>query len=96
MIETRMNMVASEAEFIASMPVFQSYMATIATLVTSCHTMETKLGVLLSKASLISLAQKMVETIATALQDVPGKDLIVEQIANEITTLILAQDNQNG
>jgi hypothetical protein len=93
MIETRMNMVTSEAEFVASMPVFQGYMNTIATLVTACHQMEVKLGVLLSKASLLSLAQKMVATISTNLQGVPGKDEIVEKIADEITALVLAQEN---
>jgi hypothetical protein len=94
MIETRMNMIESEAEFVASMPVFQSYMNTIATLVTACHQMEVKLGVLLSKSALLSLAQKMVEVISTNLQGIPGKDEIVEKVANEIVTLVLAQENQ--
>jgi hypothetical protein len=93
MIETRMNMVQSEAEFVAAMPVFQGYMNTIAALVSTCHQMEVKLGVLLSKSALLTLAQKMVETISHNLQGIPGKDEIVEKIANEIVELVLAQEN---
>lgn len=94
MIETRLNMVQSEAEFVAAMPVFQSFMNTINALVVSCHTMEVKLGVLLNKASLLTLAQKMVETIALNLDGIPGKDEIVEKIANEVVELIVKQENQ--
>lgn len=93
MVETRLNMVQSEAEFIASMPVFQGFMNTINALVTSCHTMEVKLGVLLSKAALLTLAQKMVETISANLEGIPGRDEIVEKIANQIVELVLAQEN---
>lgn len=93
MVETRLNMVQSEAEFIASMPVFQGFMNTINALVTSCHQMEVKLGVLLSKAALLSLAQKMVETISSNLEGIPGRDEIVEKIASQIVELVLAQEN---
>lgn len=94
MIEKRLNMVQSEAEFIASMPVFQGFMSTIEKLVTSCHQMEVKLGSLIGKAALLSLAQQIVEVIATNIQDIPGRDEIVEKISDEIVTLILKAENQ--
>jgi len=68
-------------------------MNTINALVTSCHQMEVKLGVLLSKSALLSLAQKMVETISANLEGIPGRDEIVEKIANQIVELVLAQEN---
>jgi hypothetical protein len=94
MVEKRLNMVQSEAEFIASMPVFQGFMNTIEKLVTSCHAMEVKLGTLIGKAALMTLAQQIVETIASNLQDIPGRDEIVEKISDEIVTLILKAENQ--
>lgn len=94
MIEKRLNMVNSEAEFIASMPVFQSFMNTIEKLVSSCHNMEVKLGSLIGKSALLTLAQQMVEIISSNLQGIPGRDEIVEKISDEIVTLILKAENQ--
>ncbi len=94
MIETRLNMIQSEAEFVAAMPVFAGFMNTIEKLVTSCHGMEVKLGSLLSKTSLLGIAQKMVDIIASRLKDIPGRDEIVEQIADEICEAILKAENQ--
>lgn len=94
MIEKRLNMVQSEAEFIASMPIFQGFMNTIEKLVTSCHNMEVKLGTLIGKAALLTLAQQIVEIIAINTQDIPNRDEIVEKISDEIVTLILKAENQ--
>jgi len=94
MIEKRLNMVQSEAEFIASMPVFQGFMNTIEKLVSSCHNMEVKLGTLIGKAALLTLAQQIVEIIATNTQGIPGRDEIVEKISDEIVELILKAENQ--
>jgi len=93
-IETRINMVASEAEFVAAMPVVAGYMATIEKLVSSCHAMEVKLGTLLSKSALLTLAQKMIDTITTTLVDIPGRDELVEKIADELVRLIIEQEQQ--
>lgn len=93
LIETRINMAESNTDLLVAMPVINSYLATIEKLVNSCHTMETKLGTLLSKGSIISLAQKMIQIIDAALTDVPNKSMIIDGIAEEFTKVIKEQDN---
>lgn len=95
MIETRLNMIQSEAEFVAAMPVFASFMTTIEKLVSSCHNMEVKLGTLLNKAALLSVAQKIVDIIATNLEGVPNRNAIVDTISDTIVEEILKAENKS-
>jgi hypothetical protein len=93
MIEKRLNMVDNDAEFVAAMPVIQSGMLTVEKLVSSCHAMETKLGLLLNKSALISLAQEIIQIIDDSLKGVPGRNEIVEKVGEEIVTAIAKQEN---
>lgn len=96
LIEKRINLIQSDAEFIAAMPTIQSAMMTVEKLVSSCHTMETKLGLLLNKGSLLSLAQTIIHIISEALEGVPNRNEIVEQVGQEIVKAIAAQDNKEN
>jgi hypothetical protein len=62
--------------------------------VSSCHAMEVKLGTLLSKSALLTLAQKMIDTITNTLVDIPGRDELVEKIADELVRIIIEQQQQ--
>jgi len=91
--EKRINLMESDADFISSMgPVKDAFMA-IEKLVVSCHNMEVKIGELLSKQSLMSLAQKIVHVISTNLEGVENKDIILEKVGKEIVDLIAQQEN---
>lgn len=93
-IETRLNSVTTEAEFAAAMPSIHSFIIAIEKLVSSCHAMETKLGRLLDKQSILALAQKMIHIISDNLgPEIPGRDEIVEKIAKELITAVATQEN---
>jgi len=93
LVERRLNMIDTDAELATALPQLKDTFLAVDKLVTSCHSMETKLGELLNKSALLSLAQKMVHVIDTNLQGVPDKDTIVERIGNEIADAIAEQTN---
>jgi len=94
MIETRLNLAQNEAEFIASMGILHQYLGTVEKLVTSCHRMDTNLGNILNKASILNLAQDLVNIIVEELKDVPGRDEIVDKISHRIIEAIGTQNNE--
>jgi hypothetical protein len=94
LVETRLNMCKSEAELVAAMPSIQGYLNTIEKVVISCHTMETKLGQMLNKSAIMSIAQKIVTMIDTNLKGISDHDAIVEKIGLEIVEIIAEQENQ--
>lgn len=94
LIETRLNLASNEAEFIASMGILHQYLTTVDKLVASSHRMDTNLGNVLSKASVLNLAQDLVKIIAEELNGVPGRDDIVDRVAHRIITCIGEKDNE--
>ena len=93
-IETRLNSLQTEAELAAAMPSLYQYIMAIEKLVSSCHTMEYKLGNLLDKTAILTLAQKMINIIDSNLAaDIPDRDKIVEKIAKEMMQAIITQEN---
>ena len=93
LIETRLNLARDENELIASMGVLHQYLATVEKLVSACHRMDTNLGNLLSKASLLNLAQEIVSIISEELADIPDREEIIDKISNRIIAAIGKQDN---
>lgn len=94
-VEHRINMLETDAEFVSALPTLKDSFLAIEKLVSSCHAMEVKLGTLLNKGALIDIAQKIVHIIDVNL-DVPGKDEIMEKIGTEIARAIAKQENSNG
>jgi len=93
-IETRLNSLQTEAELAAAMPSLYQYIMAIEKLVSSCHTMEYKLGNLLDKTAILTLAQKLINIIDNNLAaDIPDRDKIVEKIAREMVQVITTQEN---
>ena len=93
MIENRLNMVEGEADFISSMGIVHQYLATVERLVTSCHKMDTNLGNLLNKTSILNLAQELVTAISDELEDVPGRDEIIDRVSDKIVHMIGVKQN---
>lgn len=96
MCERRLNLLQNDAELVATMPAIQSAFVVIEKLVTSCHNMEVKLGKLIGKAALLTLAQKLVGVISEALKDVPNRNEIVDKLSDQIVELILQAENEDG
>ena len=94
LIETRLNLATSEAEFISSMGILHQYIGTVEKLAASCHRMDSNLGNVLSKASVLHLAQELVGIIAEELDDLPGRDAIVDRIAHRLVEAIGTKNNK--
>jgi len=97
-MERRLNTVQTDAELASAMPQIHSYMMALEKLVSSCHQMEVKLGVLLDKSALLSAAQKIINIIDQKLpQDLfEGRDELVGEIAREIVSAIATQENPDA
>jgi len=94
MIEKRWNMLENDVEFVAAFPTMKDSFLAVEKLVSSCHQMEEKLDMLISKQGLLSLAQKIVGVIQDELpSDLEDRDNIVERIGCNIATAIEEQRN---
>jgi len=100
-LERRLNMIETDAELIAAMPTMKDFALALEKLATSCHNMDVKLGNLIDKQALMSLAQKMIGIIDKGLRDFVDTtptnkqiDEAVEAIGQKIVTAIAEQENQ--
>lgn len=98
LIESRMNMINSEAELVAAMPSLKDSFIAVEKLVSACHNMDVKLANLLDKQVLISLAQDLVKIIDTNMRkiapDTIDIDEVIEKVGQEIV-LTIAEKGQN-
>lgn len=92
-VEVLVNSIETNAEMVAAMPRVQGYILAIEKLVSTCHQMEVKLGDLLDKSALLTLAQNIINIIATNLNEVPNRSEVIEKVAKEIVQAIEDQDN---
>jgi hypothetical protein len=100
LVEQRLNMIQDDAELVSAMPVIKDCLVASAKLAEVAHTMDTKLGNLLSKAAIIALAQEIIVIIETALRDLVGTevttevvDMSVENIGDAIIAAVAAKEN---
>jgi hypothetical protein len=93
LIETRLNLAKDENELIASMGILHQYLATVEKLVSACHRMDTNLGNILNKSSLLNLAQEIVTIISDEMRDVPDREEIIDKISHKIIAAIGKKDN---
>jgi hypothetical protein len=83
------------------MPVVRDYALAVEKLAVSCHAMDVKLGNLLDKQALMSLAQKLIGIIDKHLRPLVGvtptteiMDEVIEQVGKETVVAIAEQENQ--
>jgi hypothetical protein len=94
MIEKRWNMLENDIEFVAAFPTMKDSFLAVEKLVSSCHQMEVKLDMLISKQALLSLAQKIVGVIQDELPaTIEERDAMIERIGCRIADAIQEQGN---
>jgi len=96
LVERRLNMVESNADVISAVGQVNSLFVTLEKLVSSCHRLETSLGNLLSKASLLDLAKVIVEIVMDELEGLDGYETIVDRISERMVAKIAAYDPDEG
>ncbi len=84
MLEETLNAIQNDAEFLASRANLAQQLATVEKLVVSMVKMETSLGTLLAKPTLLKIAADIVRILLEKLQDVPNHELIIDTISAEI------------
>jgi hypothetical protein len=101
LLEKRFNLIQSDAELIAAIPAIRSLVETVEKLTTALHNMDTKLGNVLNKHVLLSLAQDLVKLIEDELRNLVGTkpndqvvDLLVERLGQAMLKAIIEKDNK--
>lgn len=96
MVETRLDLIedGDRGDMLAAFSSVNTYLQTIEKLVSSCHRMEVSLGSLLSKASIFSLGQEIVNILADELQLIDNYEEIVDRISERIVVAIAEQGNK--
>jgi len=99
LFEKRVNNAGSDPELVQATPALKDLAIAIQKLVESTHSMDMKLGNVIGKQALVSLAHEIIQIIYTQLQPladrVPQHDLddAVEAIGTRIVDAIAEQEN---
>jgi len=100
LFEKRLNIATSDVELIAATPALKDLAGQIEKLVSSTHAMDVKLGNLLGKGALVSLAQDLIGIISSHIQPLVGAtptqneiDEAIECIGTEIVESIASKEN---
>jgi hypothetical protein len=100
LLESRINMIRNDAEMVAAMPTIKDYIVAVDKLVTSCHTMDVKIGNVLSKTALLTLAREIIHIIEDGIRPLvdttPSQhtvDELIEAIGTQLVQAIAAQEN---
>lgn len=88
MLEETLNNIQNDSEFAASRSDLAHQLATVEKLVASMLKMETSLGTLISKPTLLKIAADMVRILLDKLKDVPNHELIIDDISVAIMKTI--------
>lgn len=101
LFEKRLNTSETDIELIAATPALKDLAGQIEKLVASTHAMDIKLGNLLGKGALVSLAQDIIGTISKHIQPLADTtptqneiDEAIERIGIEIVEAIATKENQ--
>ncbi|KPK55010.1 MAG: hypothetical protein AMS22_05145 [Thiotrichales bacterium SG8_50] len=94
MIERRLNLVESNADFLQACGTVNTYLLTLERLITSCHKLEVNLGNLLSKGAILTLAQEIVGILMAELEHIDGYESIVDRISERIVAAIASQEQE--
>ncbi len=84
LVERCLNTVESNADLLAVVGRVNSLFLTLEKLISSCHRLETSLGTLLSRASLLELAKGIVGIIMDELEGIDNYEEVVDKISERI------------
>jgi len=100
LMERRLNTIECDAEAIAAMPIIKDFAIAVQKIAESCHIMDVKLGNLLDKGALMTLAQHIIVIISKHTVPFVGTtpsqtdvDEAVEAIGIEMLTAIATMEN---
>jgi len=90
----RLNMVESNADFLAACGQVNTLLITLDKLINSCYRLEVHLGTLLSKAAIVELAKNIVSILTEELETVDGFEGIIDRIGDKIMSTIAHQEQK--
>ncbi|MBX7133798.1 MAG: hypothetical protein K1X67_14080 [Fimbriimonadaceae bacterium] len=93
-LRRRLDLIKNDNEFLMAGPAVQSFVTTIGKLVKEAHTIEKNLDVVLSKATVIILAQSVSRIIAEELDGIEGYEDVVDRINMRMLEAIRAASNK--
>lgn len=96
LLERRFNMIQSDADLLAACGPVNVMLLTIERLVKTSHQIETNLGVLLTRNTVLRLAQAMCEIVIEEIQSVPGFEAIVDRLSTRLLSTVLQAKNDDA
>jgi hypothetical protein len=84
MLERRLNLVSTDAEFISAFPQVEKFLKTLADLKKSSFFLEQKSGAMLSRSAAFGLFQEIIKIIVDELDGIPDYEQIVDRIIARI------------
>jgi hypothetical protein len=94
LVERRLDMIESNADFLAACGQVNTLFLTLEKLITSCHRLEVNLGSLLSKAAILDLAKEIVGILMDELEHIDGCEAIVDAVSERIIATIANQEKE--
>jgi hypothetical protein len=93
MLERRLNMVDSDAEFLQAFPQIERFLRSVAELKKSSFFLEQKSGAMLSRAAAFRLGQEIIKIVVDELEGIPNYEQIVDRIITRMAPTIQKADN---
>ena len=88
-MQERLNMISNDSEMLASCGQIASLAITIERLVKSCHSLESRLGTLLAKPTLLGIANELVQILLKELEGMPNYEQLVDRISEQVIKVIM-------
>lgn len=96
MLERRLNLVRSDAEFIAMFPQVEKFLGRIADLKKSSLFLEQKSGSMLSRAAAFRLVQETMKVVAEELEGIAGYEEIMDRIIDRLGPVVEHAGNSDA
>jgi hypothetical protein len=96
MLERRLNLVSTDAEFISAFPQVEKFLKTLADLKKSSFFLEQKSGAMLSRSAAFGLFQEIIKIIVDELDGIPNYEQIVDRVIARIGPAIQHAGNSES
>jgi hypothetical protein len=96
MLERRLNLAQSDAEFISMFPQVEKFLARIADLKKANFFLEQKSGAMLSRSAALKMGREIIEIIVERLEGIPNYEATVDAIITDIVATISKADNSDA
>jgi hypothetical protein len=88
MLERRLNLARSDAEFISMFPQVEKFLGRVESLKKSSFFLEQKSGAMLSRAAAFRLMQETMKVVAEELEGIPGYEEIMDRIIDRLGPVV--------